>query len=272
MKPRSVALVSLGVALLVGFFVSGHYLYRTAIGLDPAAFPGGGALQVVGKALFPGLEVTVAGLVLSLGTILLTAVAVFFVVRHSVRANRGGSLDGSRRTFLTGTLAGAGAGFGALLLAGAGAFARFAGVGNGGRGWVPVGGEIFGNEGQGDPSRVDRELEGQPRPELPPARTDRLRGVGHRHGHRAAREGRLSPGRARGRARGELHRHVARLLGRGQRDRGRQGPCEPRPQQDLPRHQVLHTHRPPPDRNSRSPSTRRTWRAACAGWASTTST
>ncbi|MCZ6783904.1 MAG: aldo/keto reductase [Proteobacteria bacterium] len=144
-RPRSMFLLCLAAALVVGFTVSGYFLYRTAIGLDPSAFPAGAALQKVGLALFSGLELTLAGLVLTLGTILLAAIASFALVMWSVRA-RARSADPSRRSFLTGIASGAGAGLAGLVAASLGAFARAAGVGNDGRGWLPVGGEIFGGD------------------------------------------------------------------------------------------------------------------------------
>ncbi len=57
LRPRGVALLSLIIALVCGFFVSGGYLYRAAIGLDPMAFPAGEQLQALGKSIFPTLEV-----------------------------------------------------------------------------------------------------------------------------------------------------------------------------------------------------------------------
>jgi len=149
MRPRSVVLVCLALSLALGFAVSGHFMYRAAIGLDPSAFPAGSLAQAVGMALFPALDVTVGGVVLALGTLVLLGLATFFWVRSSVRGwkLRSAPADESRRSFLTGSLSGAGAAIGAVAVGGAAMAARaFAGVGNGGRGWAPVGAEIFGGD------------------------------------------------------------------------------------------------------------------------------
>jgi predicted aldo/keto reductase-like oxidoreductase len=148
MRTRNLVLAMLALSLLVGFAVSGHYLYRAAIGLDPAAFPAGDVMQAIGKALFPGLALTVAGVVLALGAILLMVLLTFFLVRGAVRAQRARQPSlSSRRGFLTGTAAGAGAAAGSLVLGGGAAFARaFLGVGNEGRGWAPVAEAMFGRK------------------------------------------------------------------------------------------------------------------------------
>ncbi len=146
LRPRGVILVSLIIALVCGFFVSGGYLYRSAIGLDPIAFPAGEQLQALGKSLFPALEVTLAGVILALGSLLVVALIVFLWMRASVRGERQRT-DPARRRFLTGALSGLGAALAALVLGAAGMVARAVmGVGNQGRGWLPVGGEIFGGE------------------------------------------------------------------------------------------------------------------------------
>ncbi len=146
LRPRGVVLLSLIIALVCGFFVSGGYLYRSAIGLDPIAFPAGEQLQALGKSLFPALEVTLAGVILALGSLLVVALIVFLWMRASVRGERQRT-DPARRRFLTGALSGLGAALAALVLGAAGMVARAVmGVGNQGRGWLPVGGEIFGGE------------------------------------------------------------------------------------------------------------------------------
>jgi len=146
MRPRSVVLVCLAAALFFGFAVGGHFMYRAFIGLDASAFPAGSAADAVGSVLFPTADVSVAGMVLAFGTLLLIGLVTFFCVRSSVRGwkQRSAPQDASRRSFLTGSLSGAGAALGASAVGGVGMVARaFMGVGNEGRGWAQVGGEIF---------------------------------------------------------------------------------------------------------------------------------
>jgi predicted aldo/keto reductase-like oxidoreductase len=147
-RPRTAFLGSYILALVVGFFVSGYYAYRMAIGLDPSAFPAGAFAQKIGLALFPTLEVTVGGLVLALGALLLVGIVAFFWVFRSLRSPRGGAgaPDSTRRSLLTAGLGGVGAALGAVVVGAGGLYARVAGVGNQGRGWPPVLGEIFGAE------------------------------------------------------------------------------------------------------------------------------
>jgi hypothetical protein len=86
LRPFVVVTCSLALALAVGFFVSGDFLYRAFIGLDPSGFPAGPLFQSIGEALMPNRGLTVAGVVLAAGSVLLLAVIVFFLVRSSVRA------------------------------------------------------------------------------------------------------------------------------------------------------------------------------------------
>ncbi len=142
-SPRFAVLMSLAVAAIAGFALAGRELYRSAIGLEPAAFPAGETLQAVGRTALPKLDFTVAGVVLALLILLGVALLAFVVVRSAVRA-KVAAADPARRRFLTGTASGAAAALGAVVVGGAVAAARaFYGVGNGGRGWAPVGSEIF---------------------------------------------------------------------------------------------------------------------------------
>ncbi|MFT5442771.1 MAG: putative aldo/keto reductase-like oxidoreductase [Myxococcota bacterium] len=144
LKPMPTIAVCLVVAGLVGFFVSGPLAVMTFIGLDPAAFPAGALMQTIGEALLPSLSVTLAGAVLFVGAILLVAIASFFVVRASSRAQ---VTEESRRTFLTGSLAGAAGAVGAAAVGGVALAGRaIVGVGNDGRGWDGPLNEIFGGE------------------------------------------------------------------------------------------------------------------------------
>ena len=137
------ALICIACAAILGFFFSGYYLARTFIGLDPAGFPAGDFFQAIGSLFLPNIAVTTAGVVISLGSVLLAAVATFFIVRRDARSQ---SIDeASRRSFLTGSLAGAAGAIGAAAVGG-GAMAGRAllGIGNEGRGWNQPLSEIFG--------------------------------------------------------------------------------------------------------------------------------
>jgi len=126
--------------------VASIYLVRAMIGLDPSGFPAGEWLQSVGEAIAPNAMVAMPGVILALGLLLLVGVLTFAAVLASVRRGSS-SVTGGRRSFLTGSLAGAGAAVGAMAVGGAGMLARgMLGVGNQGRGWAPVAGEIFGAE------------------------------------------------------------------------------------------------------------------------------
>jgi predicted aldo/keto reductase-like oxidoreductase len=140
MRPRNVFFLSVGISLIVGFVVSGRYMYRAAIGLDSSAFVAGGLMQRIGEALFPEFGVALSGVVLALASIALVGVVTFIAV---ARSSSGTTEASGRRSFLQG----AGAGAVAMAAAGTGLFARaFMGVGNEGRGWAPVLGNIFGAE------------------------------------------------------------------------------------------------------------------------------
>jgi predicted aldo/keto reductase-like oxidoreductase len=148
-RPLAATLISVCVAALLGATVAADFFWRAAIGLDPTAFPAGETLQSVGKVLLPGLNVALAGLVLGLGTVLACAVAAFFFVRGRRRALLR-EADPARRNFLSGSLAGAGAGLVALVAGGGAMLGRsFFGIGHKeGRGWQRPLTEIFGGNVQ----------------------------------------------------------------------------------------------------------------------------
>lgn len=142
MRPRSAFLLGLVLTLAVGFWYAGAVLYRTFIGLDPAAFPAGAALESLARALLPRApDFPLAGLVLALLSLLAAGAATFWLVRRAARAGT----DPARRSFLSGAASGAGAALAATAAGGALAFARaFLGLGNEGRGWRPTATQIFG--------------------------------------------------------------------------------------------------------------------------------
>ena len=61
-RPRNAALFALAIALVGGFFVTGHFLYKAPIGLDASAYLLGGWIQ----SLAPAAEHAIAGLVWAL--------------------------------------------------------------------------------------------------------------------------------------------------------------------------------------------------------------
>jgi len=130
-RPYALVLVSLILALAVGWLVSGDFLYRAFVGIDPSGFPAGQAFEVIGQALLPDIGATSAGLALAACTLLLLAVIVFFLVRASVRT-KVAETDPSRRSFLTGAASGAGAALGSLVVGAGAAAGRFSP-------WMPVG-------------------------------------------------------------------------------------------------------------------------------------
>ncbi len=134
---------SLLLALVVGFFGFGHYLYDAAIGLDPASFPLGGVFQSIGEAFLPPLGLSEAGIAFGLFLVLVAAVLGFFWVR-SARRSRVAQTDPSRRSFLTGAASGGATALGAFAIgAGAGAARALLGVGSDVKGWKPISDAMF---------------------------------------------------------------------------------------------------------------------------------
>jgi predicted aldo/keto reductase-like oxidoreductase len=145
-RPGVVTLLSLAVALVVGYGLSGYYLWRAMIGLDPSAFPGGQALQAIGEMLMPSVNVALSGMLLAILLLLLVGIGTFVAVRASRRAQVFAA-DPDRRNFLTGSVAGAGAAVGALAVGAGGMLGRsLLGIGNDGRGWNRPANEIFGGD------------------------------------------------------------------------------------------------------------------------------
>jgi aryl-alcohol dehydrogenase-like predicted oxidoreductase len=138
-RPRNAVIVGLVLALLAGYLVAGHYLYKLPIGLDASAFLAGEALHRIALTVQPDLEHPASGLILLILSLLGIAAVVFLLVRASVRA-RVGEADPSRRRFLTGAGTGALAALGSLLVAAAAAAGRgLFGLGLGHGGWRGVG-------------------------------------------------------------------------------------------------------------------------------------
>ena len=146
LRPRNVFFLSLAAGALVGATFSAHYLGRAFIGMDPSAFPGGHFFQAIGKSLFPSLNVSVGGIVLALGSLLLLAILAGLWVGRSWRSGAG-KLDPQRRSLLTSGAVGAGAALTTLAMGGGAMFARtLLGWGNQGRGWNRPLAEIFGGQ------------------------------------------------------------------------------------------------------------------------------
>jgi hypothetical protein len=142
-RSRLAWLVSLAIAVAVGFWVAGPVLYKTFIGLDASAFPAGAVLDRIGRAILPDAGFSRSGLVLALLLCAAAGVLAYFAVRGARRA----ATNRSRRRFLTGAASGAGAALVATAVGTGVAFARaFLGWGNEGRGWRDQAREIFGGE------------------------------------------------------------------------------------------------------------------------------
>lgn len=140
MRTRNALLLAFGLAVLVGFTLTGAVLYKSFIGLDPSAFPAGEAIQSLALRWNPELDVAAAGGVLALASLLLVGAVAFFLVRGA----RVAAVDASRRRFLTGAGSGVGAALGGIVVAGASGAARaLLGVGQGNGGWSPIGQQIF---------------------------------------------------------------------------------------------------------------------------------
>jgi len=132
-KTRNAILLSLALALAIGWFVTGYYLYRAPIGLDAAAFPAGDAIHGVLQALFGTLNGSVVGAVWAVLS-LLAVIAVAAVATWRASRPASGELRRTRRGFLA-----AGVSLGAGLVAGGLGFLRLLGLGNkGGLGWGDV--------------------------------------------------------------------------------------------------------------------------------------
>ncbi|HXV36150.1 MAG TPA: aldo/keto reductase [Myxococcota bacterium] len=141
---RVALVVSIGIALAVGWWIEGSLAYEIAIGLDASAFLGGAALQRAAEWIAPGLASIGAGIGLFSVIALAVGAATFLLVR-AVRRAQLGATDPSRRDFLTGFGIGSAAALAASALAAGLGFARaWLGLGRGGRGWQPVFSEIFG--------------------------------------------------------------------------------------------------------------------------------
>ena len=137
-KPRNAVIGCLVLALVAGYFVTGHYLYKAPIGLDAGAFLAGEALQKLALAAKPELTNVASGLILAVLSALAISLVVFFLVRAAVRGQVA-AVDPSRRRFLTGAGTGAGAALVSLIVAAGAAAARgLFGLGKGHVGWMAV--------------------------------------------------------------------------------------------------------------------------------------
>ncbi len=140
---RFAAIVAI-VAMLAGYAVSGTLLYYSVIGLDASAFPAGEWIQ---GRLAGDAQNAVGGMFLGLGFLLLLPVVAFLVVRAHAR-HRSAGLDPSRRNFLAGSAAGAGAGIAALSAGLLGMLSHaLLGVGKKGNGWYTIATQINADNG-----------------------------------------------------------------------------------------------------------------------------
>jgi predicted aldo/keto reductase-like oxidoreductase len=142
-RPLLVVIGCLLAAALVGWLWTGAVFYRFPIDLDSSAYPFGASIQAAHDALDLGFPRPFAGPFWIGFSLLLVLVAVFWIVRRSVRL-RVAATDPGRRRVLSGAAAGAGAALAATLVAGGAAFARaFYGLGQPGAGWKGPLQEIF---------------------------------------------------------------------------------------------------------------------------------
>jgi predicted aldo/keto reductase-like oxidoreductase len=144
-RPRTALLVSLIIALALGWFAAGHYAYEVYIGLDESAFPAGAALQRVVSALVgPDHDWMGPGLALLALSILAAGVISFVLVCAAARARAAAAAPGRRR-FLTGVASGVGAALISVMITTLLGLARgLYGLGRRGRTWKQVDDEIFG--------------------------------------------------------------------------------------------------------------------------------
>ncbi|MFP6655256.1 MAG: aldo/keto reductase, partial [Myxococcota bacterium] len=140
-RPSRKFAVLMIAALLAGYAISGRFLYRTAIGLDPSGFPAGEWLQ---RTFGTEFSIAIGGAVLGLVALLLIAMSAAIYAAYGVGPSTTGGMSRTRRRFLTGSAAGVGA-----LVAGiAGTLGNvFFGIGKKGDGWSAQGGKIFSDEG-----------------------------------------------------------------------------------------------------------------------------
>jgi hypothetical protein len=141
-KPRTAVIGSLVFALIAGYFVVGHYLYKVPIGLDQSGFLAGDLMHAIGIRFQPDAMNAMSGVVLLMLSLFAIGAIGFFVTRAAVR-KRVASIDPARRSFLTGAGAGAGVAIGGITLAAvAGALRSFFGFGVSGDGWAGIGEHI----------------------------------------------------------------------------------------------------------------------------------
>jgi aryl-alcohol dehydrogenase-like predicted oxidoreductase len=142
-KPRTAIIGSLVFALVAGYFVTGHYLNKLPVGLDPSGFIAGEALHSFVLLFAPDLTRAMSGVALLVLSVLGIAAVGFFTVRAAVRSRKS-AVDPGRRSFLTGAGSGAGVALGSMIVAGGVAFLRaFLGLGQGNRGWSDMAQDIF---------------------------------------------------------------------------------------------------------------------------------
>jgi len=138
-KPRTAVIGCLVFAIIAGYFVVGHYLYKVPIGLDQSGFLAGELMHEIGLKFKPDAMNAMSGVVLLVLSVVAIGAIGFFVTRAAVR-KKAASVDPARRGFLTGAGAGAGVAIGGITLAAATAALRgLFGVGVSGDGWAGVG-------------------------------------------------------------------------------------------------------------------------------------
>jgi len=137
--------VAIAISLVIGWWVAGPLVYKTAIGLSETAFPAGAQLQALFDRVAPELSWAGPGFALAALLSLAVGALAFLLVRAAKRAQVA-TVDRSRRRFLTGFgLGTVSALVSTAVVAGLGVARGWLGLGHGGRGWQPVFSEIFGD-------------------------------------------------------------------------------------------------------------------------------
>jgi len=93
--PRNAVIASLVVAVLAGYFIVGHYLYKVPIGLDQSGFLAGDAMHSIAALFAPEAKNAMSGAVLLFLAAIAAGPGGFVLVRSAMRKPQA-SVDPSR--------------------------------------------------------------------------------------------------------------------------------------------------------------------------------
>ena len=85
-RPRNAIAASLVFALVAGYVVVGHYLYKLPVGLDQSGFLAGYFMDSVARVFAPDATNAMSGVVLLVLSLLGIGAVAFFAVRAAVRS------------------------------------------------------------------------------------------------------------------------------------------------------------------------------------------